>query len=356
MDKEKLAEHIRSFLGKERAPDAGSSTTGSSEDRNAHIRIYQNWTQQRLVGLDRDTLFEYLSPLWALIMWGDKRKKTDQYVDDNGIESLRRHLSDLVWGKDSIEERWDRCRKELKGIGPGIMSELLCKTHPEQFAIWNSRTQTGLTNLGIPDIPRHSHQVSGANYRRICEISKEIRIALKEAGAEDSTLLTVDYFLWDELQDEPSEPSKPKPVPKAESAGKEFLHNDIRDKIRDIGQWLGFEASIERKIAAGSQVDAIWESTIGNLGRIIYVFEVQTKGSIDSLLINLQKSLNHPAVQGVVAVSDHEQIDKIRNHARALKDLRGMKFWNYEEVIKIHENLESVNSSINNLGLVPDTI
>ena len=56
--------------------------------------------------------------------------------------------------------------------------------------------------------------------------------------------------------------------------------------------------------------------------RVIYVFEVQTKGSVDSLILNLLKSLNNPAVQGVVAVSDKEQLERIKKHAADVKDLR----------------------------------
>ena len=36
--------------------------------------------------------------------------------------------------------------------------------------------------------------------------------------------------------------------------------------------------------------DDVWEVTIGNMRRVIYVFEVQTAGSIDSLVLNLIKS------------------------------------------------------------------
>ena len=90
------------------------------------------------------------------------------------------------------------------------------------------------------------------------------------------------------------------------------------------------------------------------MGRVIYVFEVQTRGSIDSLILNLLKSLNNPAVQGVVAVSDNKQLETIQRHARDVKELNDkLKYWNYEEVLKIHEYLEYVNVSINNLGLVP---
>ena len=83
-----------------------------------------------------------------------------------------------------------------------------------------------------------------------------------------------------------------------------FIHNEVRDKIAHIGTWLGFQADTEKKVAGGAVVDAIWEATIGNMGRVIYVFEVQTTGSLDSLILNLLRVLNNPAVQGVVAVSD----------------------------------------------------
>ncbi len=107
-------------------------------------------------------------------------------------------------------------------------------------------------------------------------------------------------------------------------------------------------------MADGSKVDTVWESTIGNMGRVIYVFEVQTKGSIDSLIINLLKSLNNPAVQGVVAVSDAAQIEKIKKHSASVPGLSGkLKYWDYLEVLAIHDALALVNEKINSLGLVP---
>ena len=124
--------------------------------------------------------------------------------------------------------------------------------------------------------------------------------------------------------------------------------------MADIGQWLGFHSKAEVKVAEGAKVDTIWEATIGNMGKVIYVFEVQTKGSIDSLLLNLLKSLNNPAVQGIVAVTDAAQIETIKRHASGVSNLNEkLKFWNYTEVLQVHEALESVNEAINSLGLVP---
>jgi hypothetical protein len=213
--------------------------------------------------------------------------------------------------------------------------------------------------LGVDDLPKYDYQLDGEKYKELCQIEQEIANELSKAGFEEDSMLMVDYFIWHELQvEETLADSGKDSAPEEESLEKDtsdFIHNDIRDKIRNIGQWLGFEANIERKIAAGSQVDTVWESTIGNMGRVIYVFEVQTKGSIDSLIVNLLKSLNNPAVQGVVAVSDKKQLEKIEGHAEEVRGLRDkLKLWDYKEVLEVHENLEYVNESINQLDLVPD--
>lgn len=135
-----------------------------------------------------------------------------------------------------------------------------------------------------------------------------------------------------------------------------FIHNEVRDKLADIGRWLGFMSHVEIKVAEGSKVDTVWEATIGNMGRVIYVFEVQTKGSTDSLILNLLKSLNNPAVQGVVAVSDAGQLEKIKKYAANVGDLsKKLRYWDYSEVLQIHEALAAVNESINRLGLVPES-
>ena len=189
---------------------------------------------------------------------------------------------------------------------------------------------------------------------------------MRKESISDANLLTVDFFIWDELQVEETLSQIHKKVVtvgagKIEQIGPgtapEFLHNEVRDKLEQIGIWLGFTAKTEVKVADGAVVDTVWESSIGNLGRVIYVFEVQTGGNIDSLILNLLKSLNNPAVQGIVAVSDLTQIVKIKREVAGLAQLREkLKYWDYTEVLHVHEALESVNKSINRLELVPQSI
>ena len=356
---ELLTKHIKKFLA-----NIKKDTEKYQKDyteRLDHIKYYSSCDEKYIMDMDADTLYEYLSKLWAMLIWGNKRYVVEKIISDNGLDNVKKSFVNLLWAKESIENRWDNFRKNIKGIGPAMMSELLCKTHPNDYMIWNRRAYVALNYLGVEDLPRYNYQFDGKMYSKICGISKEIADIMKKEGAEDYTLLAVDYFMWDELQVEDNLSTiydKKAKVPieeiKESSEAAKFIHNEIRDKVADIGTWLGFTAKTEQKVSEGSKVDTIWEATIGNMGRVIYIFEVQTKGSIDSLILNLLKSLKNSAVQGVVAVSDKEQLEKIRKHAEDIKDLKDkLKYWDYEEILTVHESLEFVNGTINKLGLVP---
>lgn len=360
MNKELLKKQVENFLADARK-DPETFKKDSRERQNS-FSFYRQFTRNRIMQMTDEEIYIYISRLWAMRIWGNKRYVVDKIIEDNGRKYFTENLAELVWGERTISDRWDRFRREVKGMGPAMMSEILCKTHPDEYMLWNRRAYVALNYLGVEKLPRHNYQLSGEVYEKLCNVAKEIAGALDAAGFDDLTLLAVDYFIWRRLQveDNLSQIHKSKPKDDVETVPKppqesEFIHNDIRDKLSEIGVWLGFKTGIERKVSEGSKVDAVWEVTIGNMGKVIYVFEVQTKGSIDSLILNLLKSLNNPAVQGVVAVSDKIQLEKVKKHVRDVKELRdNLKYWNYEEVLKIHENLEYVSERINSLALVPE--
>ena len=357
MNKELLKKHIGQFI-LESANNPKKFTDDLSE-RAELVRYYQSFDKARILAMNSEDLFEYIAKLWAMLIWGNKHYVVDKLIEENGLEALKKELAELVWADKEIAFRWDSFRNEIKGMGPAMISEILCKTHPSDFMLWNKRAHIGLDYLEVPNLPRHDYQLTGKVYQYLCDVCKEISKGLRDSGFADTSLLAVDYFIWDQLQVEDTltgfgkkTNEKKKPIIVGEF---EFIHDDIRDKLREIGMWLGFEAKIEQKVSEGSKVDTIWESRIGNMGRVIYIFEVQTKGSIDSLMLNLLKSLNNQAVQGVVAVSDSQQLEKIKGHAFDVKELKDkLKYWDYEEILKVHEYLEYVNGSINKLGLVPE--
>jgi hypothetical protein len=359
MNEKLLKKHINSYKKwlKEHQEDY--------EERVERITYYQKWISKRLQSIDAEGLYEFMGRLWAMRIWGNKEYFINKVISDNTLPVLRQNLNDLLWGKSSLDKRWDHFRKNIKGIGPAMMSELLSHVHPNECSIWNRRVYVGLSYLEFSNIPRHSYQLTGKRYIELCKNAGVVAEAMNKAKIQDVNLLHVDYFIWQELQVEDNlsaikketfSKTKEKTLSSESQASAVFIHNEIRDKLENIGTWLGFIGKTEQLIASGAKVDTIWESSIGNMGRIIYVFEVQTKGSIDSLMINLLKATNNPAVQGIVAVSDKEQLKKIKEHANAVQGLRKkLKYWDYEEVLRVHDALELVNESINSLGLVPDS-
>lgn len=208
-------------------------------------------------------------------------------------------------------------------------------------------------------MPKYNYQYTGKKYIEVCTIAKDIATALEASGAEDCDLLAVDYFLWDEILPlaEKKVPVDQQPAtvtPKTASDSKS-LHDEIKEKLVAIGELLGFESRSEVKITTGAVVDAVWEAKIGNMGKAIYVFEVQSKGSIDSLILNLKKAQNNAAVQAVVAVADEEQLAKIIRESTGVIDEKSLRAWDSEDVLAVYDSLVRAHESINKLALVPES-
>ena len=328
-------------------------------ERKERKLYYQSYTQEKLLAMTEDDFFEYISRLWSMLIWGNKKYVVDKLIADNGFEQLKKQLAELLYGSSAVEKRWDAFLKSVKGMGPATISELLTYSDPDQYVIFNKTTILCFAYLDIPDMPKYNYQYTGKKYAEVCAIAKEIAAALKAAGVKECDLLAVDYFLWDEI------------LPLAEkkgSAGRNLaaveprtvsdsksLHDEIKEKLVTIGELLGFESRSEVKIAAGAVVDAVWEVKIGNMGRAVYVFEVQSKGSINSLILNLRKAQNNAAVQAVVAVSDEEQLAKIMRESAGVIDEKSLRTWESDDVLAVYDSLVRAHESINKLALVPES-
>ena len=328
-------------------------------ERKERKAYYQSYTREKLLTITEEGFLEYIGKLWSMMIWGNKKYVVDQLIADNGFDVLKKQLVELLYGESSIEKRWDTFLKSVKGMGPATISELLTYANPNDYIIFNKTTILCFNYLDIPDMPKYNYQYTGKKYAEICAIAKRISAALKSAGAEDYDLLAVDYFLWDEILPlaEKKEPVG-QPIitvqPKTDKDSKS-LHDEIKEKLVAIGELLGFESRSEVKITTGAIVDAVWEAKIGNMGKAIYVFEVQSKGSIDSLILNLKKAQSNAAVQAVVAVADEEQLAKIIRESTGVIDEKSLRTWNSDDVLAVYDSLVRAHESINKLALVPES-
>ena len=357
MNNQKLQSAISAFVMNKEANAAYYDDNWT--ERNERKSYYQSFTKEKLLTMTEENFFEYMSRLWSMVMWGNKRFVVDKLITDNGFDALKKQLAELLYGTTQFEKRWNTFLKSVKGMGPSMISELLTYTNPNEYILFNRTTILCYSYLDVPDMPKYNYQYTGKKFAEICEIAKEISAALKVAGAEDYDLLAVDYFLWDEVLPlaEKKEPDNQAPVtitPKTASDSKS-LHDEIKEKLVAIGELLGFESRSEVRITAGAVVDAVWEAKIGNMGKAIYVFEVQSKGSIDSLILNLKKAQSNAAVQAVVAVADEEQLAKIIRESAGVIDEKSLRTWNSDDVLAVYDSLARAHESINKLALVPES-
>lgn len=324
------------------------------EERTLRIEFYQSYDKNKIQAMEEEDFVEYIGKLWASNMYGNKRYLVNKMIEsNNGYKNLLKLLSEFIYGNADIEKRWDNFYKGCKFFGPSSMSELLGYVFPDEYALMNSQVIKALTYLGFSDLPHYNYQYTGNNYLKVCEIVKEIKNNLIEEGVKCENLLAADYFLW-EVAEHVGEilPEKLHDIDNVDNKTSEFIHKDTIEKIINIGTMLGFDATPEVKVANGAIVDAVWSVNIGNMGRVSYVFEVQTKGSIDSLILNLQKAATNKSVQAVVAVSDEKQLEKIKNESELIPII-DIKLWNYQSVNEVYENLSKASDVINKLGLVP---
>ena len=354
MNQEKLNIVIQKYI----KHISGIKDNAALNERNERKLYYKLWTKDKIKNMTQDEFVEYIGKLWSMIVWGNKKYIADKIIELNGFENIKNRLIELLYGSDDIAKRWDEFYKNVKQIGPSTMSELLSYINSEEYVICNKVTCECFRYLEVENVPSHNYQYTGKNYKNLCTIAKEIKEKLNENNVTNVDLLIVDYMFWDIVYPLSKKEKNEEIIDdiQIEKDEKQFIHNDIINQIVEIGQWLGFESKSEVKIADGAVVDAIWQAQIGNMGKVIYAFEVQTHGSIDSLILNLQKATNNFAVQAIVAVSDEKQIEKIKRESKGIRDIETkLKTWNYIEVMEMHDCLERSNEIINNLGLVPDS-
>ena len=97
-------------------------------------------------------------------------------------------------------------------------------------------------------VSRYDYQLTGKQYRELCAIAKTIASELRKEDLADANLLTVDYFIWDELQVEENLKSDQQAtvsltkekieIEKAPAATAEFLHDEVRDSLRKLAGFL----------------------------------------------------------------------------------------------------------------------
>lgn len=322
-------------------------------DREERERFFQHDLLERLEEFSEVDVEALLGRLWASRIWGNKAYQAQKIIADNGLENLRAELKRLMTSEDP-EQAYEEFLNRIKGLGPASVTEMLAYRHPNRCGIWNDRTRAALRILGLTAfVNPKRYRISAGEYRVFNQLLQAIASELEASGIAHVDLLLVDFFLYEVARTEEEEEAAP---PEEQAAASDFDHDEVCDLIVLIGHILGFDTDTEVKIAHGATVDVVWRTRIANLGQVAYVFEVHRQGSIDSLILNLQKARNAPHVQKVIAVSDKDRLERIRRECEGLPEefRRALRFWSVVDVMHTAEHLQRAMEAINALGLIEE--
>ena len=102
MNVQKLNAVISSFLKKQKLNYIyyEEHWTERMERRN----YYQSFTEAKLLEMTEEDFFEYISKLWSMLIWGNKKYIVDKLIADNGFDALKKQLAELLYGTSPIEK------------------------------------------------------------------------------------------------------------------------------------------------------------------------------------------------------------------------------------------------------------
>ena len=337
---------------------AGPDGEENRQDRQQRLALYSDLLSSR--GLKQMTeleLGQVVSALWASQMWGNKGYLVNKLVQENGLPKLQAQLEALLWGQGLLAPRYDAFRKNVRGFGTAMLAEILAFVHPEQCGVWNDKARQALRALGFaPSIPfLNKSQLSGAEYHTFNEWVAAIVAELKRHGLADMDALDTNYFFFEVAETAKATSATPEATESAPPIKAEKInHSDLIEQVLAVGQSLGFQTEKEKLVAKGAKVDVVWQARIANLGVVMYIFEVQSHGSIDSLILNLQRAQVNQSVQRLIVVASPADIARVRGEIATLPEnfRRAVSYWETGEVMRAASLVSELNGIISELDLV----
>ena len=154
--------------------DSEEGQTQKIEHQNHVEVVKKQCSRENLEKLTDESLIELYNELWSNNNFGNKEyKPRELIIKPNGIEKIRDELIKLLYGTEDIGERYNRCKKELLGVGKSTITELLYCVDYSKYCLWNDPTDAFLSEIGL-DGGLSKLKSDGEKYARLLEIYSEI--------------------------------------------------------------------------------------------------------------------------------------------------------------------------------------
>lgn len=116
---------------------------------------------------------------------------------------------------------------------------------------------------------------------------------------------------------------------------KPLSHGNIQKLLCDIGEFLLFHTETEVEF-----YDVVWRETTKN-PRYSHIFEVQSKGNIDSAFAKLKRAYQAQRTKPFLIVSSETDLNRARKSlAREFQDIESaVTILTFEQIKSVHQNL-----------------
>lgn len=248
-----IREYITGFKEFLKTAKAQEWDENSKKKTALHQKLLRPEHVERLTEDDFGTI---VKSLWASLIWGNKEYLINKILEDNGIAKIRQELALLLFGSQPLEERFDRFKKQIKGLGPSSITEILVFTHPDRCCLWNETPKTVLPFLGLDSLlPARvfKYSINGTDYARCNKVLGLLRDELQAHGIEKPNFIDVNFFLayiFYEIIKKQAELVTIKAVEakKAKRPAKidvsKLTHWDAIGMLVELGNLLGFETYV----------------------------------------------------------------------------------------------------------------
>ena len=119
---------------------------------------------------------------------------------------------------------------------------------------------------------------------------------------------------------------------------KKLSHTDIQKMVLEIGEILGFHSEMEFEY-----YDVVWRE-VPQASRLSHVFEVQSKGNIDSAFAKLKRAYEAQRSKIFLVISSERDLNRAgKSLQREFQDIENnLTILTFAQIQKVYQNIHSV--------------
>ena len=96
------------------------------EEHKEHLDdLREKLSQENIHNLSEASLIDIYKILWGFPWTNREAGCKMKIIEPNGIKKIKDELNELIYGKDSLVDRYDKCEKNLSGVSQSTITEFL---------------------------------------------------------------------------------------------------------------------------------------------------------------------------------------------------------------------------------------